>query len=125
VTRALAFSAIVAGPAALAVQQLSGALSPQPGPPTIPALALAVSVVTGPVGLIASRLSRAIERRADADSLQLAGDPDAFISFQRAVALQNIADVRPRGWVRGLLASHPSTLERIGAAVAFRDPPTS
>ncbi len=122
VPRALAFSAVVAGPAALAVAQLSAALSPPERPPTIPALALAASVVTGPVGLIAGRLSRAVERRADADSLELAGDPDAFISFQRTVALQNVADVSPRGWVRRLLASHPSTLERIGAAVAFRDP---
>ena len=121
VPRALAFSAVVAGPAALAVAQLSTALSPPQRPPTIPALALAASVVTGPVGLIASRLSRAVERRADADSLELAGDPDGFISFQRTVALQNVADVTPRGWVRRLLASHPSTLERIGAAVAFRD----
>jgi STE24 endopeptidase len=122
VPRALAFSAIVAGPAALAVAQLSGELSPgRRHPPAIAALALAFSVVAGPVGMIGRRLSRAIERRADADSLKLAGDPQAFISFQRAVALQNVADVTPRGWVRRLLASHPATLERIGAAVAFRD----
>jgi hypothetical protein len=37
------------------------------------------------------------------------------------VALQNVADVTPRGWLRRLLASHPPTLERIGAAVAFRE----
>ena len=122
VPRALAFSAIVAGPAALAVARLSGELTPgRRSPPAIQALALAFSLVSGPVGLIAGRLSRAIERRADADSLELAGDPDAFISFQRAIALQNVADVRPQGWLRRLLASHPPTLERIGAAVAFRD----
>jgi STE24 endopeptidase len=122
VPRGLVFSAIVAAPAALAVAQVSSELSPsRRGPPVIPALALAFSLVAGPVGMIAGRLSRAIERRADADSLKLAGDPDAFISFQRAVALQNVADVRPRGWLRRLLASHPPTMERIGAAVAFRD----
>ena len=122
VPRALAFSAIVSRPAALAVQRLSRELSPdRRRPPAISALALAFAIVAGPVGLIAGRLSRAIERRADADSLALAGDPDAFIAFQRAVALQNVADVRPPGWVRRLLASHPPTLERIGAAVAFRD----
>jgi STE24 endopeptidase len=122
VPRALAFSALVAGPAAQAVAQLSGELSPgRRRPPGIPALALAFSLVSGPVGMIAGRLSRAIERRADADSLELADDPDAFIAFQRAVAIQNVADVRPRGWLRRLLASHPSTLERIGAAVAFRE----
>ncbi len=126
VPRALAFSAIVAGPVALAVAQLSRELSPgRRRPPAVPALALAFSLVAGPMGIIAGRLSRAIERRADSDSLELAGDPDAFISFQRAVALQNVADVRPPCWVRRLLASHPPTLERIGAAVAFRDLPAS
>jgi STE24 endopeptidase len=121
VPRALAFSAIVAGPAAQAVAQLSSELAPDRRRPGVPALALAFSLVAGPVGMIAGRLSRSIERRADADSLELAGDPDAFISFQRAVALQNVADVTPRGWLRRLLASHPPTLERIGAAVAFRE----
>jgi STE24 endopeptidase len=122
VPRALAFSAIVAGPAALAVERVSRELAPGRGqPPPVSALALAFSLVSGPLGLIASRLSRAIERRADGDSLKLAGDPGAFIAFQRAVALQNVADVRPPGWVRRLLASHPPTLERIGAAVAFGD----
>jgi STE24 endopeptidase len=120
VLRLLGFSAIVSGPAALAVRGLSDGLSgDRRGPPAIPVLALASSLVSGPVGLIAARLSRAIERRADADSLELAADPEAFISFQRAIALQNVADVRPPGWVQRLLASHPPTLERIGAAVAF------
>ena len=87
VPRALAFSAFVAGPAALAVAELSGELSPDRRSPTIPALALAYSVVSGPVGMIARRLSRAIERRADAESLRLSGNPDAFIAFQRAASI--------------------------------------
>jgi STE24 endopeptidase len=130
VSRALGFSALVAPAAALAVQRLSGTLTPAaPGarrrkeapPQTLPALALAASLVVGPVGVLSGRLSRAIERRCDAESLELSDAPDAFISFQRMIAIQNVADVEPPRWVRALLASHPPTLERIGAAVAYRE----
>jgi len=86
-----------------------------------PPAALAAALVAAPAGLLGSRLSRAVERRADAWSLELSGAPEAFISFQRAVALQNIADVDPPRWVRTLVTTHPPTSERIGAAVAFRE----
>jgi STE24 endopeptidase len=72
-----------------------------------------------PVGLIGNRLSRAIERRADDFSLRLAGAPDAFISFERRIALQNVSDLDPPRWLSSVLATHPPTLERIGAAVRF------
>jgi len=75
--------------------------------------------VAAPIGLIGNRLSRALERRADAYSLALSGAPEAFISFERAIAIQNVADLRPPRWATALLASHPSTLERIGAAVTY------
>ena len=120
VLRSLAYAAIVAPATALAVQRLSWRLSPERGTArTLPALALAAALVAAPTGLIGSRLSRAVERRADAFSLELSGSPDAFISFERAIALQNVADLRPPRWVSSLLASHPPTLERIGAAVTY------
>jgi len=120
VLRGLAYAAIVSPPAALAVQRLSWTLSPERGTPlALPALALAATLVAAPTGLIGNRLSRAVERRADAFSLELSGAPEAFISFQRAIALQNVADLKPPRWTTRLLASHPPTLERIGAAVAF------
>jgi STE24 endopeptidase len=63
-------------------------------------------------------LSRAVERRADAFALALARQPEAFISFERTIAVQNVADLDPPRWVTRLLATHPSTAQRIGAAVA-------
>ncbi len=120
VPRSVIYAAIVAPAAALAVQRLSWELSDERGTPaTLPALALAGALVTVPIGSIGNRLSRAIERRADHFSLQLAGAPEAFVSFERTIALQNVADVDPPRWVTQLLASHPPTAERIGAAVAF------
>ena len=120
VWRSLAYLALSTPAAALAVQRLGGLLHDEPGTPQeLPALALAAALVAAPAGLLGSRLSRAVERRADAWSLELSGAPEAFISFQRAVALQNVADVDPPRWVRTLVATHPSTAERIGAAVAY------
>ncbi|MDQ6729826.1 MAG: M48 family metalloprotease, partial [Actinomycetota bacterium] len=120
VPRNVAFAAVTAPAAGLAVQQLSGVLTPERGSPAaLPGLALAAGLVSAPLGMIGNRLSRAVERRADQYSLQLARDSDAFISFERAIALQNLADLAPPRWVTALMASHPPTEERIGAAVAF------
>ncbi|MBV9337555.1 MAG: M48 family metalloprotease [Solirubrobacterales bacterium] len=120
VSRGLLYAALVAPAAALAVQRLSWELSPERATPAaLPALALAAVVVGAPTGLIGNRLSRAIERRSDAYSLALTGAPEAFISFERAIALQNVADLEPPRWLTSLLATHPPTAERIGAAVSY------
>lgn len=120
VLRGLGFAAIVAPAAALGAQRLSWTLSPHRADgAALPALALSAALVSAPVGLVANALSRAIERRADHFSLTLAGAPEAFVSFERAIALQNVADLDPPRWVARLLATHPTTAERIGAAVAF------
>jgi STE24 endopeptidase len=74
-----------------------------------------------PIGVIGNGLSRAIERRADTYALQLSGAPEAFVSFERTIALQNVADLAPPRWVTALLSTHPPTAERIGAAVAFAE----
>jgi STE24 endopeptidase len=120
VQRGVLYAAIVAPAAALGVQRLSWALSGERGTPgSLPAVALAAMLITGPIGLIGNRLSRAIERRADHFALDLAGAPEAFVSFERSIALQNVADIDPPRWVSRVLATHPPTAERIGAAVAF------
>jgi STE24 endopeptidase len=119
VLRSLGFAAIAAPAGALAVQQLSWRLSPERGTPgALPAVALSAALISAPIGLVGNRLSRAVERRADAYSLELSRSPEAFVSFERAIALQNVADLDPPRWVTSVLATHPSTLERIGAALA-------
>jgi STE24 endopeptidase len=120
VQRGVLYAAFVAPAAALAVQQVSWGLSDERAcASALPALALAAALVAMPMGFSSNRLSRALERRADEFALRLAGAPDAFVSFERTIALQNVADLAPPRWVSTLLASHPPTAERIGAAVAF------
>jgi Zn-dependent protease with chaperone function len=122
VPRSIAFVALTAPAAALAVQRLSWTLSEERATArALPALALAGAIVAVPVGLIANRLSRAAERRADAFSLALSDAPDAFVSFERQIALQNVADLDPPRAMIALLATHPPTAERIGIALAYRE----
>jgi STE24 endopeptidase len=120
VPRGVLYAAIVAPGCARAVQRLSWVFSPERGTPaTLPALALAAALVGAPIGMIGNRLSRAIERRADTYALELSQAPQAFVSFERTAALQNVADLAPPRWVTALLSTHPPTAERIGAALAF------
>jgi Zn-dependent protease with chaperone function len=121
VPRGVLYAAVVAPASAFAIQRVSWRLSAERGTPgALPPLALAGALVSAPIGLVGNRLSRALERRADTYSLQLAGSPDAFVSFERAIAVQNVADLDPPRWVTSLLATHPATTERIGAALAFK-----
>jgi STE24 endopeptidase len=120
VLRGVGYAAIVSPAAALAVQRLSWSLSPaRATPAALPTVALAAALVAAPTGLIGNRLSRALERRADEYSLKLSDAPDAFVSFERAIAIQNVADLHPPRLVSKVLATHPPTLERIGAAVSY------
>jgi STE24 endopeptidase len=120
IPRGVLYGALVAPAAAFAVQRLSWAISDQRGTAeALPALALATTLVAAPLGLIVNRISRAIERRADEFSLEASDAADAFISFEKRIAVRNVADVKPPRWYTDLLATHPNTLERIGAAVAY------
>jgi STE24 endopeptidase len=121
VPRGLAFLGIVAPGALLAVAETTAALSGEatPGPRTVPALALAAGLVAPPLALAGNRLSRAVERRADRFALALTDAPEPFVSFERRITLRNVADPDPPRWLTAVLSTHPPTLERIGAALAY------
>ncbi len=120
VPRMLVYLGLVAPAGARAVarlrERLAGAAQPEAN---LPALALAAGVVSGTLGVITRQLSRAVERRADAFALELTGDPDAFISFERRITGQNLADPDPPRWLRLAFGTHPPIVERIGIATAY------
>ncbi len=64
-------------------------------------------------------MSRRMENRADTFSLRLTDAPDPFISFERKIVVRDLADPDPPKFLSALLASHPSTLQRIGIARAY------
>lgn len=85
----------------------------------VPAVVLAVGLIAPAITTISNQLSRGVEQRADQFSLELAGQPRTFIAFQKRIALTNVADPEPPGWVHFLLGTHPTTMERIGLAERF------
>jgi STE24 endopeptidase len=85
----------------------------------LPAAALALGVVAFGTSIVSNQLSRRVERRADSFSLRLTGKPRPFVSSEKRLAVQNLADPDPPAWQTLLLATHPPTIERIGTAVAF------
>jgi STE24 endopeptidase len=60
-----------------------------------------------------------VEARADRFSLRLTGEPETLIGFQRRIAVQNVSDPDPPAVAHFLLGTHPTTMERIGLALAF------
>ncbi len=125
IVHGLLFVALITPLGVLFVQLSSWALAGRSGddvrsPAVIPALALSVALATLVLGVPGDQLSRRVEARADTFALELTHDPAAFIALQQRLALANISDPDPPGLLHFLFATHPSTLERIGAAVAYR-----
>jgi STE24 endopeptidase len=123
VRNGLIWLAIVAPFGTWAVAVLSERLAPRGaafGPRAVPAVALSLALVVPVLTMISNQLSRAVERRADAFSLELTGDPQTFIDFERRISVKNVGDPDPPAVVRFLLGTHPSTIERIGQGEAFR-----
>jgi len=89
-------------------------------PGAVPAVALSIALVALAVTMVSNQLSRDVERRADAFSLALTGDPRTLIEFQRRITVKNVSDPDPPAAARFLLGTHPTTLERLGMAEAFR-----
>jgi STE24 endopeptidase len=88
-------------------------------------LFLLVLFVLNLVGLpIQNAVSRHFERQADWTSLELTGNPAAFIRAEVDLARSNLADLNPPRPVVWLLYTHPPVAERIRMADAFAAEPS-
>jgi STE24 endopeptidase len=63
-------------------------------------------------------VSRAFERQADAQALELLGRPDRLIDMHRRLHVKNLADLEP-GRLKRLQATHPPAAERMAFATAW------
>ena len=120
--RGLAWLAIVAPAGMYLVQGLAERMGPRGRlgtPAGLPAIALAIAVVSLGVGCASNVLSRKVEASADSFALRLTHDPKDFVGFQRRISVRNVGDPDPPGWYQALFGTHPTTLDRIGAGVSF------
>ena len=120
VPHGLLWLALVAPFGTLAVARASREARPAPGRHRGPRRrALARRWSRPPITTVSNQLSRAIERRADAFALELTGEPDAMVGFERRITLQNVGDPDPPRWQQVVLGTHPPTMERIGQALGY------
>ncbi|MGE5636696.1 MAG: M48 family metalloprotease, partial [Nocardioidaceae bacterium] len=126
--RGLAWLALVAPAGTLLAQALAeplwrrqGIRAPgaTTGPAALPALALAVALASFALGVASNVLSREVEASADAFALRLTRDASAQIALERRLSLANVSDPDPPALPHALFGTHPTTVERIGAGVAF------
>jgi STE24 endopeptidase len=89
-------------------------------PAGLPLVLLLVELGTWAALPVQNAVSRHFERQADTTSLDLAGDPDVFISAEEKMARKNISNVAPNPLSVWLFATHPPVLERIDMAKEWK-----
>jgi STE24 endopeptidase len=83
--------------------------------PAVVPLALALVAVGGFVSSpVINSMSRAVEIRADRDSLTATGMEEEFVLMQRRLALRSVADPTPPALSQFWFGSHPTVLQRVG-----------
>lgn len=78
------------------------------------AIVAAITIGTLLVSPLQNAASRAVEARADRDSLAATDDPTAFQGLQRRLALRSLADPTPPALVQWWFGTHPTVLQRLG-----------
>jgi STE24 endopeptidase len=90
-----------------------------PGDPAgLPLALLAVEGAGAVIGPVTAWVSRAFEREADLEALDLLERPDRVEAMLRRLHLRNLADLDP-GRLARVTASHPPAAERIAFARAW------
>jgi STE24 endopeptidase len=125
----LMFVAIVAPLGLLFSRELGDGLAARAGaapgtPASLPAYALAITLAIFVLNIPGNQLSRQVEASADTFALELTDDPQALIDLQRRLAAANVSDPDPPAVTQFLFRTHPPTIERIGAALAYRNEST-
>jgi STE24 endopeptidase len=91
-----------------------------PGDPRVAALALAlVALGAFAASPVQNAASRAIEARADHESLLATRDLSGFTAMQKRLAITSVSDPTPPALSQFWFGSHPTTLQRIGLARAL------
>jgi STE24 endopeptidase len=126
ILRGLAFVALAAPLGLLFARSVGEPLSRRTGfapgsPGSIPAYALGLALASLAIGIVGNQLSRQVEASADSFALDETHAPKPFIQLQRKLALSSVSDPDPPAIPQFLLGSHPTTVDRIGEALAWEN----
>jgi STE24 endopeptidase len=124
IPRGIAFFAIVAPFGLLFARELAAPLARRAGAPAgtplaLPAYFLGIAAASFVLAVPGNQLSRQVEASADTFALELTEDPQGLIDLQQRLAETNLSDPDPPDVFEFLFGTHPPTVERIGAAVAY------
>jgi len=94
---------------------------PAVGMPTaLPLVVLAAQIGFGILGLLTAFISRAFERQADVEALDLLQQPQTMLDMQRGLHTKNLADLEPN-LLKRLQGSHPPAAERMALTSAWAE----
>lgn len=89
-------------------------------PALVPLALLLTFAFTLAIMPLANAVSRRYEAEADWIALTATRDPDAAVGLERRLAIASRGDPDPPGWVRIAFGTHPTTMQRIAMAEAYR-----
>lgn len=87
-------------------------------PTSLPILLVAIQLGFGAMGVLSAYVSRAFERQADVQALELLDEPDLMHDMVRRLHVKNLADLEP-SLLKRLQASHPPAAERMALVRAW------
>ena len=88
-------------------------------PAVIPFLALFIAVATLVTLPLQNFVSRHIEASADHTALVATNDTRGAVQLEVDLSRDNLSDLKPNGFIRWAFFTHPSTMERIQAALDY------
>jgi Zn-dependent protease with chaperone function len=123
--RGLAWFALLAVPGVFLLARVTERWGGLSQPRLVPlGLAFAVAYVLA-VQPLTNAVSRRYEAEADWIALQATRDSDSAVSLEQRFVATGLSDPAPPAWVTFWLGTHPTPLDRIAMAEAFRRLPTA
>ena len=118
--KGIAWYALFAVPGAFLISRATRRRGGMARPEAVPLSLLVLAVLSLAATPLENVISRHMEAEADWVALETTRDPQAAAGLFRRFATTSLGDPTPPGWAYVLLESHPSLLERIEMAEAWR-----
>jgi STE24 endopeptidase len=113
--------ALLGVPALLLILRVVGRRVGDPDQPwAVPAVLFGVLLAATLLTPVANAISRRYEAEADYAALRATGDPASAVALEKRLALSNRSSLVPPSWAVWLLFDHPTVMDRIAVARAYR-----